>query len=163
MVLNEGRRWPKRGSMPNLVIGQGSNTVTPIQVINLINLIAMEGEAFRPKIVLNNPSHKFNVSIKKHVWIKLKEAMYSAVNSKGGTAYSLSTDKAIIRGKTGTAQTTSSSTENLISWFGGYMDYNQKLMSLLVMIEDTNTDTKGIAKALSNEIINFELSRFKDE
>ena len=97
------------------------------------------------------------------MWIKLKEAMYSAVNSKGGTAYSLSTDKAIIRGKTGTAQTTSSSTENLISWFGGYMDYNQKLMSLLVMIEDTNTDTKGIAKALSNEIINFELSRFKDE
>ena len=61
MVLNEGRRWPKRGSMPNLVIGQGSNTVTPIQVINLINLIAMEGEAFRPKIVLNNHSHKFNV------------------------------------------------------------------------------------------------------
>ena len=22
MVLNEGRRWPKRGSMPNLIIGQ---------------------------------------------------------------------------------------------------------------------------------------------
>ena len=23
MVVNEGKRWPKRGSMPNLVIGQG--------------------------------------------------------------------------------------------------------------------------------------------
>ena len=32
-------------------------------------------------------------------------------------------------------------------------------LSLLVMIEDTNSDTKSIAKVLSKEVINFQLSR----
>ena len=78
---------------------------------------------------------------------------------EGGTGISLKNNNFIIRGKTGTAQMTSSSTENLISWFGGYIEYHDNLMSLLVMIEDTNSDTKSIAKALSKEIINFQLSR----
>jgi len=163
MIVNEGKSWPKRGSMPNLVIGQGANTITPIQGINLINLIAMEGKSFKPKLILDSPPIAFNVSIKQYVWIKLKEAMYSVVNKEGGTAYTLKNDKAIIRGKTGTAQTSSSSTENLISWFGGYMENENNLMSLLVIIEDTDTKTKGIAKNISKEIINFELSRNKNE
>jgi len=159
MVINEGKRWPKRGSMPNLVIGQGANSVTPIQAIQLINLIAMEGKSFRPKLILNNPSISFNSDIKQYVWIKLKEAMYSVVNKKEGTAYLLKDDRAIISGKTGTAQATSSSTENLISWFGGYINHKNNLLSLLVMIENTNTDTKGLAKQISKEIIDFQLSR----
>ena len=89
--------------------------------------------------------------------------MYSAVNKEGGTAYKLKNDNSIIRGKTGTAQTTSSSTENLISWFAGYMENENNLMSLLVMIENIDTKTKGIAKEISKEIINFQLARFKNE
>ncbi len=159
MVKNEGKRWPKRGSMPNLIIGQGANAITPLQAINLINLIAMDGESFQPKLILNNPSIPFNSSINQYVWVKLKEAMYSVVNHEDGTGISLKNNNFIIRGKTGTAQTTSSSTENLISWFGGYIEYHDNLMSLLVMIEDTNSDTKSIAKVLSKEVINFQLSR----
>ena len=163
MVLNskEGKRWPKRGSMPNLVIGQGANTVTPLQAINLINLVAMDGSSFKPKLILNNPSIPFNSSINQYVWVKLKEAMYSAVNNEGGTAISLKNENFIIRGKTGTAQMTSSSTENLISWFAGYVEYHNDLMSILVMVEDTNSDTKGVAKKISKEIIDFQLFRAK--
>ena len=164
MVKNKGKRWPKRGSMPNLIIGQGDNSITPLQGINLINLIAMEGKAFKPKLILNNPSIPFNSSIKQYVWIKLKEAIYSVVNNKDGTAFNLKNDSFIIRGKTGTAQMTSnSSEENLISWFGGYAEGQDNLMSLLVMIEDTNSDTKGIAKSLSKDIFDFQLSRGQNE
>ncbi|MAR15272.1 MAG: hypothetical protein CMG21_02320 [Candidatus Marinimicrobia bacterium] len=164
MVKNKGKRWPKRGSMPNLIIGQGDNAITPLQGINLINLIAMEGKAFKPKLILNNPSIPFNSSINQYVWIKLKEAIYSVVNNNDGTAFNLKNDTFIIRGKTGTAQMTSNtSEENLISWFGGYVEGQDNLMSLLVMIEDTNSDTKGIAKALSKNIVDFQLSRGNNE
>ena len=164
MVKNKGKRWPKRGSMPNLVIGQGDNAITPLQGINLINLIAMEGKAFKPKLILDNSSIPFNSSINQYVWIKLKEAIYSVVNNKDGTAFNLKNDTFIIRGKTGTAQMTSNtSEENLISWFGGYVEGQDNLMSLLVMIEDTNSDTKGIAKALSKNIVDFQLSRGNNE
>ena len=164
MVKDKGKRWPKRGSMPNLVIGQGDNAITPLQGINLINLIAMEGKTFKPKLILNNPSIPFNSSINQYVWVKLKEAMYSVVNNKDGTAFNLKNDTFIIRGKTGTAQMTSnSSEENLISWFGGYIEGQNNLMSLLVMIEGTNSETKGIAKTLSKNIIEFELTRGKNE
>ena len=163
MIINKGKRWPKRGEMPNLVIGQGANNITPIQAINLINLIAMEGKSFKPKLISDNPSISFNSSINQYVWIKLKEAMYSVVNNEDGTAYNLRSDNSIIRGKTGTAQTTSSATKDLISWFGGYIEYENNLMSLLVVIEDTNTETKGIAKKITKKIINFQLSRSKNE
>ena len=53
--------------------------------------------------------------------------------------------------------------ENLISWFGGYIEDQNHLMSLLVMIEDTNSETKGIAKKISKNIVEFELSRGKNE
>ena len=89
--------------------------------------------------------------------------MYSVVNKEDGTAYNLRSDNSIIRGKTGTAQTTSSATKDLISWFGGYIEYGNNLMSLLVVIEDTDTETKGIAKKISKKIINFQLSRSKNE
>ena len=159
MVRNNGKRWPKRGSMPNLIIGQGANAITPLQAINSINLIAMDGATFQPKLILDKPSVPFNSSIDQYVWVKLKEAMYSVVNDEGGTGISLKNNDFIIRGKTGTAQTTSSSIENLISWFGGYIEYDDNLMSLLVMVENTNSDTKSIAKTLSKELINFQLSR----
>ena len=164
MVKNNGKRWPKRGSMPNLIIGQGANAITPLQAINSINLIAMDGASFQPKLILNNPSIPFNSSINQYVWVKLKEAMYSVVNNKDGTGFNLKNDTFIIRGKTGTAQMTSnSSEENLISWFGGYIEGQNNLMSLLVMIEDTNSETKGIAKKISKNIVEFELSRGKNE
>ena len=59
--------------------------------------------------------------------------------------------------------TSNTSEENLISWFGGYVEGQDNLMSLLVMIEDTNSDTKGIAKALSKNIVDFQLSRGNNE
>tara|TARA_B100002052_G_C15886427_1_gene601793 strand:- start:1339 stop:3156 length:1818 start_codon:yes stop_codon:yes gene_type:complete len=164
MNINEGKRWPKRGSMPNLVIGQGANAITPLQAINAINLIATNGNTFKPRLVMESSLIPVKSSIKRHIWINLQDALYSVVNEEGGTAYSLRKDDVIVRGKTGTAQSKSnSSTEDLISWFAGYIEYNEKLMSIVVMIENTNTKTKGLAKEISNEIINYQIKQYNDK
>ena len=56
-------------------------------------------------------------------------------------------EEIIIRGKTGTAQTISSSTnDQLLSWFGGYMELNEQIFSIVVLVEDTNSESKSIAK-----------------
>ena len=82
--------------------------------------------------------------------------MYDVVNSENGTAHLLKRDDAIVRGKTGTAQTISSSTsDNLLSWFAGYMDYNESLTSLVVVIEDTDSENKSVAKIISKNILDY--------
>ena len=164
MVINEGRDWPKRGSMPNLSIGQGSNSITPIQAINLINYIAMRGEVYEPKLVLGSSSNVIKTNISKYVWDEIQEAMYDVVNTDKGTASMLKNNNAIIRGKTGTAQTISSSrSDHLLSWFGGYMESDNGLFSLVVLIEDTDSQTKSIAKVISKKVFDYILENKENE
>ena len=164
MVINQGKRWPKRGSMPNLSIGQGSNSITPIQAINLINYIAMRGEIYEPRLVLDTPSKVIKSKISKYVWNEIQSAMYDVVNTDNGTAFMLRNNNAIIRGKTGTAQTISSTrSTQLLSWFGGYMELDDDLVSLVVLIEDTDSQTKSIAKVMSKKIFNYILESKQNE
>ncbi len=164
MEINHGKRWPKKGSMPNLSIGQGSNSITPIQAINLINIIAMRGDYIKPTLLLDKKQNHSTINISKYVWDEVQKAMFDVVNEQDGTAYYLKDNRAIIRGKTGTAQTVSNSTnEHLLSWFGGYMEFNNDLFSIVVLIENTNSETKSIAKVISKEIFDFVISREKNE
>ena len=160
MEINYGKTWPKKGSMPNLSIGQGSNAVTPLQVINLINIIANRGDVVKPTLLLDKKINNSRLNISKYVWDVIQNSMFDVVNQEIGTAYYLKDERAIIRGKTGTAQTISSSTnDQLLSWFGGYMELNEQIFSIVVLVEDTNSETKSIAKILSKEIFNFIIER----
>ena len=158
MIKNYGKTWPKRGAMPGLVIGQGENEITPLQAINLINIIAMRGETYKPKLVLNESSEPIKIKISKYVWNEIQEAMYGVVNEENGTGVMLKRENEIIRGKTGTAQKKSSTTDQLLSWFGGYIENDNSLMSLVVLIEDTDSQTKYLAKQISKEIFNYYVS-----
>jgi penicillin-binding protein 2 len=156
MVINQGKSWPKRGSMPNLAIGQGANSITPIQAINLVNFIAMRGEIYKPRLVLGEPQKSIKSKISKYVWDEIQNAMYDVVNTDKGTASIMKRNDAIIRGKTGTAQTKSSSiSDDLLSWFAGYMETEDDLISLVVLIEDANSQTKSIGKVISKKIFNY--------
>ena len=156
----EGERvkWSKKGVMPNLVIGQGRNQVTPIQIINFINLIATNGKTFKPRLVLSENSIPFKIELNHDTWSKIQSAMYSVVNNEKGTAYILKNNNAIIRGKTGTAQTTKSATEDLLSWFGGYIEKDKEMMSLVVLIEDVDQSSKTISKKISKNIFDYYIS-----
>ena len=156
--------WSRKGAMPNLSIGQGDNLVTPLQVINLINIIAMDGISFPPKLVKSSVTESKKINrIHNYTWNRIKESMYSVVNDAGGTAYQLKNNNHIIRGKTGTAQTTSQTSDKLISWFSGYVEKENNTMSLVVMIEDRNSDSKKISKIISKEIFEYYLAKDSNE
>jgi len=163
MRKHDGRSWAKRGTMTNLVIGQGDNIVSPIQIINFINLIATKGKTFQPKLVLNEDSFPFELDISNYVWNDIQSAMYSVVNDAEGTAYMLNNNNANIYGKIGTQQLTAldkSAYSNQNSLFTGYIEKDQEMMSIIVVIENVDESSKSIAKLISKNIFDYYLSDY---
>ena len=158
MVRVRGKSWPKRGLMPSLVIGQSDNIVTPIQIINFINLIAMKGKTFKPKLILNEESIPFESKISNYVWNEIQFAMHSVVNDEKGTGFMMKNNNANIYGKTGTLQLTAlkqSGYSNQNSLFSGYVEKNGEMMSLVVIIENVDEDSKSISKKISKNIFDY--------
>jgi len=130
--------WSK-GHLLNFSIGQGEISVTPIQVIQLINLIANEGKTYYPHLNLFERNQSYIANYKNNVWKFIKNAMYAAVNHNGGTAYKAKVNKKNVKvyGKTGTAQVCSNCDDKPHAWFSGFVEYgnNQKL-SICILIEN---------------------------
>ena len=144
--------WSK-GHLLNLSIGQGEVSVTPIQVIQLINSIANNGTLYTPHL---NAKHKFkrtNINYNKNVWSTLKQAMYDAVNSDGGTAYNARIDKKIgaAYGKTGTAQVCSNCDIEPHGWFAGFVELKYKQDFIMVSLLSIFLTPFSILFILQNE------------
>ena len=114
--------WSK-GHLLNLSIGQGEVSVTPIQIIQLINYIANDGLSYRPHLKISSESEQLKIDYNQDVWKIIKKAMYDAVNSSGGTAYNARVNKNMgsVYGKTGTAQVCSNCDINPHGWFEGFI------------------------------------------
>ena len=141
----------------NFSIGQGEVTVTPIQVVQAINLIAAEGTTFRPHINLNAEKEQFSLDYRRDVWNFIKKSMYAAVNHSGGTAYRARIDdkNKKIYGKTGTAQVCSNCDKSPHAWFAGFMEYNENnKVSVCVMIENGGKGS-DISAIIANKIFNY--------
>lgn len=89
-------------------IGQGYVRLTPIEMLKLFELIALEGNKEKSYITSNSfsLSNRY-LNLPKSHWTYLKMAMNAVVSQPGGTAYSAFKDasyKANLAGKTGTAE-----------------------------------------------------------
>ena len=139
--------WSK-GHLLNLSIGQGETMVTPIQIINLINIISNEGIYFTPHLNLAyNSIYNFDIDYSKNTWKLIKKSMYNAVNGSEGTAYNakISNKDVKVYGKTGTAQVCSNCDLLPHAWFSGFIEINKnQIYSIVVMIENGG---KGSDKA----------------
>ena len=148
------------GHMLNLSIGQGEISVTPLQIINLINLIATNGKTYSSHININmleSETEKINLDYNNSVWNFLKQAMYSAVNGEGGTAYNakIDNDSVSIYGKTGTSQVCSSCDLEPHGWFAGFMELeNGKRYSICILIENGGKGS-GKSTLLAKKIFNY--------
>tara|TARA_Y100001970_G_scaffold245322_1_gene312254 strand:+ start:11938 stop:13704 length:1767 start_codon:yes stop_codon:yes gene_type:complete len=154
--------WSK-GHLLNLSIGQGEVSVTPIQIIQLINLIVNDGQAFYPHVNLNQNTEKINIAYKADVWNFLKKSMYAAVNYNEGTAYNarISSDLGSVFGKTGTAQVCSNCDILPHGWFAGFIELKDgRTYSICILIENGGKGSDKPSK-IASKIFNY-ISEMKD-
>lgn len=107
-----GKPW-NMGDTLNLSIGQGFMLCTPLQLARFIAAIASDGKLFTPRIAQGEAKFS-NIDVKQEHIDIIKNALYQATNSLGGTSYYSKLDIEGIKmsGKTGTAQVQSKASVN---------------------------------------------------
>jgi len=151
--------WEKRGTFPDprwkynnvgeqwylgdtilTSIGQGYVRLTPIELLQLYNLIATRGKVVKPHIVMSGDSERMRIDIG-GVFDKLVEALTQVTTKSGasladrGTAYSVFKNfPATVAGKTGTAEVGGGRAPH--SWFAGFVPADRPAVSVVVFVEN---------------------------
>jgi penicillin-binding protein 2 len=121
------------GNLLTFVIGQGDVLVTPVQVAQMMNIIATRGNTKTPHLLLDSPAEKISVSLKPLTWDFLQQSTWDVVNHKEGTGKAAKVIGSEVHGKTGTAQNPHGEDH---SWFAGYLvKDNIPILSLAVLVE----------------------------
>ncbi|MBF0236574.1 MAG: penicillin-binding protein 2 [SAR324 cluster bacterium] len=100
-----GERW-YAGETPPIGIGQGYLLVTPLQMMNVVNIIANNGIWIPPKLILDqeNGPQPQSLEFNPNYLALIREGMEAAVNEVGGTARVSRFSNFRIAGKTATVQ-----------------------------------------------------------
>ncbi|RKX55154.1 MAG: penicillin-binding protein 2 [Thermotoga sp.] len=154
-MSNRGDIWYP-GDTINLSIGQGYMSLTPIEILRMMDIIADDGLIYKPQIVasITNSDGQlekyFYPIISRQVLLKpeslkvvqrgLREVISRSGNSKRdlknrGTAYDAFTGcKIPVSGKTGTAQLPLKDITH--AWFACYAPSTDPKISILVLVEE---------------------------
>ena len=126
------------GETLNYAIGQGYLTVTPIQVLNMMAVIANKGSLVRPYLIrrigsADIPRPKPNgIGLKSSTIKIIREGLLDVVNAGNGTGSRAKLDGVLAAGKTGTAQNPQGRTH---AWFSGFAPYDDPKICLVVFLE----------------------------
>jgi len=114
--LSRFRQSWQMGETISIAIGQGFNLVTPIQLANAYAALANGGTLYRPRLVkqlessdghvvkVSQPEKQGVLPVRPQYIQVINQALWGAVNEKGGTGYILKRQEQDVCGKTGTAQ-----------------------------------------------------------
>ncbi len=141
-----GRAWKKfyrkggwfEGETINYAIGQGYLLVTPIQVMDMMGVIANNGNLVRPYIVKRIGDLSIQVGKPKYIGLKpdtirvIREGLREVVNNENGTGKRAKLDGVIVAGKTGTAENPHGRTH---AWFAGFAPYDDPKVCIVVFLE----------------------------
>ncbi|MDE6209182.1 MAG: penicillin-binding protein 2 [Lachnospiraceae bacterium] len=142
------------------LIGQGKTLVSPIHMILVMNAIANDGVLITPRFVSKLIDYSGTIleeyEIKNHAILFTKEETdilkeYLRQVVLTGTASSINNSNYTLYGKTGTAQIDENG--NINSWFVGFVEKNDKIYTICVVIENVNENASP-AKNIASNIVN---------
>ncbi len=129
----------QEGDTLSFGIGQGALTATPLQVMMLFAILANNGYAPQPHLLLKvegEPEVKVpkgrQVALRPDVIACVKEGMERVVSSDTGTGRLAQLSGIPVAGKTGTAQVTKGLSH---AWFGGYAPADHPKVSFVVFLD----------------------------
>ena len=157
MLKRYGKYGWSQGVLLNLAIGQGELLVTPIQVLNYVNLLATKGKSPSCHFVfVDNLPKNVQPVLKNEVWDNIHEGLRSAIISKNGTGKkaNLNLENFILYGKTGTAENSHGDDH---AWFVGWADYRNEKYSIVILLENAGSGgavAAPMARKVFSKIIN---------
>lgn len=138
------------GQLVNLSIGQGELLVTPLQVAQMMAIIANGGKIYQPRLLkelrpfdtdslavlsIGETAPPKDAGISKASFDAIKAGMYRVVNEQGGTAYKVfgDFDRGFkICGKTSTAQRRPGDN---VGWFAGFAPHDNPRIGFAIAVE----------------------------
>ncbi len=161
-TLPESGILSRPAELANFSFGQGSLTVTPIQVAGMITAIARGGEYIEPFVVMGLTDEQMNIisqpfapekhrAMSKSTAEIIGECMRTAVLE--GTAKAGASDRITSAAKTGTAETGIIKNGRKINqaWYAGFFPYEAPQYACVVLAED-GTSGGGSAGPVFKEI-----------
>ena len=141
-----GRLWKKaykkdiwyEGDTINYAIGQGYLLVTPIQVLEMMAVMANKGSMVKPYLVKSVDTTEILSVNRRAVGLSddairtVREGLYKVVNEENGTGKRAKVEGIAIAGKTGTAQNPLGRTH---AWFSGFAPFDNPRICLAVFLE----------------------------
>jgi penicillin-binding protein 2 len=150
-----GIPW-QAGENLSIVIGQGFDLVTPLQIASTLSALANGGRLYRPRIVQSIKT-PYGETVKEFFPVEgktlpvspetleiLREALWGVVNSPGGTGGRARVDGFDVAGKTGTAQVVQRkegrgeptlAEQQDHAWFACFAPARQPEITVVVLIE----------------------------
>lgn len=126
------------GETINYAIGQGYLLVTPIQVLDMIAVMANRGYLVRPHVtrrigdkVLKWPQGK-SLGLSEGAIRVVRQGLLEAINGESGTGKRAKLEGLQVAGKTGTAQTPRGRTH---AWFCGFAPFKDPKLCIVVLVE----------------------------
>lgn len=134
------------GDAINMAIGQGRTLVTPLQMANLISVVANRGFSYTPHVV-RDPSGKppallvdMRNKVSPHNFDIIRDALYEVVDR--GATQKANVEGFHSAGKTGTAQNPHGDEH---AWFVGFAPFDNPQIALAVIIENAGKGSLNAA------------------
>ena len=146
------------GETPSVAIGQGYITTTPLQVINMINILANDGLWMPPSLLKGEQGLPHQIPLKDDYLSLIREGMVDVVNAEGGTAKKVRFEEFTVAGKTATSQVISNKTLETLddeakaskifqnhAWFVAFGPAEDPEISVLALVEHGGGGSKAAA------------------
>lgn len=145
-----GHPWYPGYTM-NMVIGQGDLLVTPLQVLQLVGTVAMNGEQITPHLVQRVGLMSTEISVRRipGAWETVQRGMREMITDFSGRWFlGPEVFEVPVAGKTGTAQ--NSRTDH--AWFMGYGPLDSPDLAVVVFIENGGSSS-AVAQPVARDFM----------